>query len=76
MLKRPVHQCLQMCADGDRGSAEAADLLQAAGYSAVMQMEGGYAGYSKVRPGLCGLTSWCDRCAVLSVLLDSLVCAA
>ncbi|KAI3431648.1 hypothetical protein D9Q98_004695 [Chlorella vulgaris] len=37
-----------MCADGDRGSAEAADLLQAAGYSAVMQMEGGYAGYSKV----------------------------
>jgi predicted sulfurtransferase len=60
-----------MCADGDRGSAEAADLLQAAGYSAVMQMEGGYAGYSKVRPG-----SWCDRCAVLFVLLDSLVCAA
>ncbi|EFN52770.1 hypothetical protein CHLNCDRAFT_54198 [Chlorella variabilis] len=38
----------QMCGDGVQGSAEAAALLEAAGYSGVAQMEGGYVGYTQV----------------------------
>lgn len=37
-----------MCSDGGRDSAQAAAALAGAGYSQVLQMEGGFAGYSAV----------------------------
>ncbi|KAL4440077.1 hypothetical protein ABPG75_003078 [Micractinium tetrahymenae] len=41
-------ELIVMCGDGGRDSAEAAATLANAGYTEVLQMEGGYAGYSAV----------------------------
>jgi rhodanese-related sulfurtransferase len=37
-----------MCGDGGPASAEAAALLQGAGYTNAMQLAGGYAAYTQV----------------------------
>ena len=39
---------MQMCADGEQGSAEAATLLESAGFSGALQLEGGYDAYTQV----------------------------
>ena len=46
-----------MCGDGGRDSAEAADLLAAAGFSQVSRMEGGYAAYCEVCSRVCRVCS-------------------